>query len=348
MEAILMANINVFMVGGRRAGKTTVLASMTKDLNGLTAGTNLSFTTIKGKLTTALSDKCNEITDLFYDIRNKFFIVDDYPTFERNDYNFGLKISGRNGSGFQIRFSDVPGEWFESGLNDEEVEKAIEESQVIIIAIDTPNLMEEKDESGVGRYHNQFNKVDTITNYFKNKFTTEKLKNRLILFVPLKCEKYYHKNVDQYLNHNHDRVMAELAETVKKGYSELFAFFSSDNLRDNCTVAITPILTIGGVDFFKFDNVDGKRISQYMYCMKPSDRKYEPKYCSQPALYTFIYILKLYKRAPKLPFPFNFLQSIFFGGSDGAAMEAEIGKLSKLLNKDKEEGFEIVQNPLGI
>lgn len=343
-----MANINVFMVGGKRAGKTTVLASMTKDLNGITSGTNLAFTTIKGGLTTILSDKCNEINDLFYDIKNKFFTVDDSPTFERHDYDFNLKIAGRAEKGFQIKFSDVPGEWFESGMFDEEVEKTIEESQVIIIAIDTPHLMEEKDDTGVGRYHNQFNKVDTITNYFKSKFTTEKLKNRLVLFIPLKCEKYYHKNADPNLNHSKDNIMSNLAETVKKGYSELFAFFASDNLRDNCTVAITPILTIGGVDFFRFEQEDSLRVSKYMYCLKPSDRKYEPKYCSQPALYTFIYILKLYKKAPKLPFPFNFLQNIFFGGADGAAMEVEIAKLNKLLNKDKEEGFEIVQNPLGL
>lgn len=343
-----MANINVFMVGGRRAGKTTVLASMTKDLNGITAGTNLAFTTIRGGLTTTLSDKCNEINDLFYDVKNRFFTVDDNPTVVRNDYNFGLKIAGKADKGFQIRFSDVPGEWFESGMNDEEIEKAVEESQVIIIAIDSPHLMEEKDDNGVGRYHNQFNKVDIITNYFKNKFTTEKLKNRLVLFVPLKCEKYFHKNADPDLNHEQNSIMQELAETVKKGYSELFAFFGSENLKENCTVAITPILTIGGVDFFRFEQDNGSRISKYMYCMKPSDRKYDPKYCSQPALYTFIYILKLYKRAPKLPFPFNFLQSVFFGGADGAAMEIEIGKLSKLLNKNKEDGFEIVQNPLGL
>ena len=328
-----MPKFNVLMVGGKRCGKTTVLASLDRQANKVFKGA-MTLDKAQGEMVSDLQDKVSEMQDIFIDAEPQdFFHPDDLPNKSIENYEFSLKITGKNSTGISLCFTDVPGEGFVVGnIFNQEIKEKIEHSDVLIIAIDTPFMMEEKnDRLGYGVRHMQANRSSEITQFIKSRLDIQKIQNHLILFVPLKCEKYYYRNQ-----------LSEVAETVKKAYADLIRFFASPNLKDNCTVAITPILSVGGFEFFDFD--DG-----YIFRSKEEERRYNPKYSEQPLIYMLAYILKL-------------LENQNYRGGIGAKIlswfidewvtlqdiKNGLEDATKSIIKDEKLGFVILQNPFDI
>lgn len=325
-----MPQINIMMVGGRRCGKSTILAALRDQAN----------TAFNGKM---VLDPDEEnimsgvvLDNVLYTAQNyfinydpyAFFKPDDHTNGERKDYNFALKITGKRDSGINFRFTDVPGEWFKpSSGHMNEIKEIISESQVLIIGIDTPYLMEEKGAAGYGIRHNTQNYVMEITQYIRDQLNVNSaLKGKLILFVPVKCEKYYYE----------DR-MEELAQTVKTGYKELLDYLKSPNLRNDCSVAILPIISLGGLEFFSFE--DG-----YMY---RQNAEYSPKFCEQPLIYSVLYGLKTaidsnYKGGKWTAFLHLFNKGVVTKEDFAALFDF----ISTLAVKDKSKGYEILQDPI--
>ena len=210
------------------------------------------------------------------------------------------------------------------------------ESHIIIITIDTPHMVEKTEKSTeFGKYHLEFNRVPEITRFFKTAFQGT-MEERMVLFVPLKCEKYYYRNK-----------MAMVNETLKKGYSDLLNFLTNDDLKDLCTVGIIPILTLGGAEFYEFN--DNGYAGIYNYLSDVSLRKYAPEHCEQPLFYTLYYLIKIaeYNQLKKSKiirwFSEKFTNTAKL--NDLVSCKETIGCLIK---KDKALGFELLQNPLGI
>ena len=90
---------------------------------------------------------------------------------------------------------DIPGEWL-TDAHQEQVKALIHNCQVIIIAIDTPYLFSKMTGKGYGAYHEEYNKPLEITNFFKNSLSVSDIQDRMILFVPIKCEEIL--SFDQY------------------------------------------------------------------------------------------------------------------------------------------------------
>lgn len=325
--------ISILMVGGKRCGKTTVLASLDNQSNKVFNG-KMTLDKAQAKTISVLQNKVSEMNDYFVDAEPQdFFYPDDSPNSEEVSYEFSLKITGKNKTGVSMEFIDVPGEWFKQGnIGNDSAKNRIESSDVLIIAIDTPYMMEEMDDKlGYGARHADTNRSIEITQFIKSKLSIEKIKNHLILFVPIKCEKYY------YLGQ-----LPLVAETVKKAYAELIEFFASPNLQDNCTVAITPVLSVGGFEFFDFE--DG-----YIFRQKDEERHYLPKYCEQPLIYTLAYILKVLESNNYKGGAFTRFRAFF---NDKTVTLDDIkeafGEALKSINKDSNSGFVIIQNPFMI
>lgn len=328
-----MSNIKILMVGGKRCGKTTVLASMTKQVNDALNGTMAL--TQSMKVVSSLNDSIAALDAYFINATPQdFFKPEDNPSSTVEEYNFSLNLTGKGKTGIQFEFIDIPGEYYKLGdPGNDEAKNLIEESNVLIIAIDTPYMMEDKDHYyGYGMNHAEYNKSIEITQFIKSKFRLDdnnsKLKERLVLFVPLKCEHYYYQ----------DR-MDEVAETVKKAYADLIEYFASPVFKDNCVVAITPILSVGGIEFHSF---------KYGYKIRKSGA-YTPKYCEQPLLYTMSYYLKMltnqnYKGGAWTKFLHMFNNTVV---TNDDIVEA-LGSVSDKLIKNKKEGYMILQNPLGL
>ncbi len=324
--------IKILMVGGKRCGKTTTLASMTQQANDAFGG-KMALTQSM-QVIDSLNSAVAGLNAYFANVSSQsFFTPDDNPSAGIEKYNFSLNIIGKGKTGIEFEFTDIHGEAYQLGNPDNDSAKSlIEESNVLIIAIDTPYMMEDKDSFGYGAQHAARNKSIEITEFIKSKFRTDsknnKLKEHLVLFVPLKCEHYYYQGR-----------MAEVAETVKQAYAELITYFASPNLKDNCVLAITPILSVGGIEFHSF---------KYGYKIRKGG-SYTPKYCEQPLLYTMTYYLKMLVNQNYKGDLFTKVKHFFVGATvTEADIKDAFSQVTPKLIKDKAEGYMILQDSLGI
>lgn len=331
-----MADINVLMIGGRRAGKTSVLAAMDQCCNELLAKVpELCVSCIDGGANLTL--KQNELEHYFTQkyMKKMVFTADHNPNVTPDTYTYDVTVKNRD-SGYSINFMDVPGEYLINPEHKEELQKKFEMSQIIIITIDTPHMVESIDDvTKVGKYHDGFNRVPELTRFFKNAFQKSK-EERMVLFVPLKCEKYYYRSKMEFVN-----------KTLKIGYAELMSFLANDEIKQFCTVGIVPILTIGGAEFFKFNN--NGYAGMYSYVEDLNLRKYNPKYCEQPLFYTLNYVIKMAQRNKLKQ---HWISCWFRETFKNAAKLADLvdcsNTLEGLIETDAKLGFELLQNPLGI
>ncbi len=293
-----MKQINILMIGGRRCGKTTVLSSMYREIGTALAGTGMSLqvtpetAALLNKATDAIKEKMNDFSRPLTRVE-----VDDNPTSAMKTYRFNLQMDTRKSYPFQIH--DIPGEWLTGTEKvQNQVRSLISECQVIIIAIDTPYLFAKMTDKGYGIYHEEYNKPNEITNFFKNSLSTDLIANRMILFVPIKCERYYHLTKCRELNIYGRNYMQEIVDAVDKGYGDLIHYLrSTPALANNTTIAITPILSAGGIDFVRFRNDTDKAsgisrvVSLYQEPEFLAVKGYSPKFCEQPMIYALLYIL---------------------------------------------------------
>lgn len=338
------------MLGGKRCGKTTVLASMCNEIDKALAGTNMSLVVTNDQTRNELS---NAITNIIQKV--KVFEkpltrteVDENPTSAQKTYSFGLSM-GQNNKGIPFQIHDIPGEWL-TNENQDKVRGLIHNSQVIIIAIDTPYLFAKMmSDKGYGYYHEAYNKPLEIANFFKNSLSVNDIESRLILFVPIKCERYYHLTHTPQLNAFGRDYMQEIVEAVGDGYKDLMQYLRSNpQLVLNCTVAITPILSAGGIDFvqFKHDEETGKTVSLYQEAefLENYEKGYTPKFCEQPMIYSLVYVLSQVLSGTNSS---NALHGKLFGmGANELALAKQnlVKKLKKGSYMYSEDGFLIVQD----
>lgn len=352
-----MDKINVLMLGGKRCGKTTVLASMCSEINKALAGTDLKLAVLNQQTGADMERAKNAIIqkmEIFHTPLTRIKL-DDNPTSAQRTYSFSLQISG-SGKGIPFQLHDIPGEWLTDG-HQQQVKDLIHGCQVIFIAIDTPYLFAKMTDKGYGFYHEEYNKPMEIANFFKNSLSVEDIADRMILFVPIKCERYYHLTHTPQLNVFGRDYMQELVNAVSSGYRELLVYLrSSRALLNSCTIAITPILSAGGIDFVKFqkDEETGKMAALYQEpeFLPQSEKGYQPRFCEQPMVYALIYILtqtmdSIASRNSLYQFGVNLTH-----GLSRKKMEAALATLKKKIKRNagmiSEDGFFIIQNPKGI
>lgn len=325
------ADFNVLMIGPRRAGKSSVLSAMLKSLEMLEQKTGLCFRADEDTQV-VMREKLSDLEQLFVlhsgnpEVPFSTLLGQEngieYSPFTSSavPYRFKFFLSDKKGrhkkkNTYSVEFTDIPGEHMTSDLEtagNTVVDRFIK-SNVIIVAIDSPALMEGKIKNGVGEFHKMVNIPSSVYNVISvsDCQMREKIKEnqkagpKMILFVPLKCEKYYHNGT-----------MDEMKERVKQGYKETFSYL------EGCpeyTVAIAPILTLGDIVFDHYGttiNAKGKeRISVLgderddglanmpefpMYKIRNENCKViKPLYCEQPLLYLGGYIMGMKKYLEK-------------------------------------------------
>ena len=273
--------IRVTMMGPRAVGKTTLMASIFSDTRESVAGTGVYFRPTpetgkelikkKLKLQSIISNR-NSITD----IPSTGAIE---ATSTETTFNFEMGKSGRSHSVI-IEIKDFPGEYLKS--HPERVSQFIKESHIVMIAIDSPYLMEEN-----GIYNEQKNEAISVASFLE--CNPDAIKDKMILLVPLKSERYFH-----------DSRLDELKEKVKTAYARIIALSKQMNI----ACVITPIQTLGHVEFDKFvDNTMGlgslSKLSQFRYYGR--EPKFMPMFCVQPLYYLLTYVANQYEWLTKQP-----------------------------------------------
>lgn len=278
---------SVLMLGARRTGKSSVLASMLDNFQRVTSGCDVTLSAI-GETVCRLQAKKDELMNVFNTkMYGDTWVVDALldPNSAKIKYLFNMNVHGSDNE-YKLVFTDIPGEDIASAKISDIAQDMIR-SHVIIITVDTPHLMEEE-----GRFNEAFNKISTLNQLFTADNRLFSI-NKLILFVPLKCEKYYHEGR-----------MKEVREAVKKEYDVIIKHLGNKNISSKVTMAITPILTMGDVVFSHFqkndkglvnvclDGVEKYRPKYVHYTFRNKNPKFSPHFCEQPLIYTLSFLRK--------------------------------------------------------
>lgn len=242
-----MANHKILMMGGRRAGKSTILSSILAQLNSKTAGDICTFIdktdytqqiiTKSGTVPlTPLHIKQNEIrTYLNNRQKNTEFLVDMSPTYGKASYTLEI-TSGKAGVLFE--FVDVPGEWMRANVPEyAELKQLVEKSDVFIIAIDTPFLMNTDDADGAS-VNNVYNRINEITQAMTEMKIESECDLKQILLCPVKCERWVRNGQAD-----------EVVKKVKSAYRDLINRWVD---HPEVTIQIMPIQTVGGFEHARF------------------------------------------------------------------------------------------------
>ena len=217
-------------------------------------------------------------------------------------------------------------------------------SNILIVAVDTPHLIEEN-----GLFCDARNYVSAVNNLIKNNVKFEEngksTGKKMVLFVPLKCEKY-----------KHDGRMDEVNSKIKEVYKETFDYLGGENA-NNCVLAITPIFTMGGIEFSQFEregrNIKikeeyGKKVPEKAFYRHWNDEK-EPKFefCEQPLLYILVFMLENARQKKENSNIFAKIFDLFRNMPSAKDFLERKESLKEKIKRDG-DGYQIVQNPMGI
>lgn len=197
--------MKVVMLGARGVGKTSVITSMYNSQKQAVSGTNL-FLAADAPTRMILDDKKIQLTGIFSGIHRQgdrmteSGISGDYAE-SAFRFTYGMNSERIN---IDLEIRDYPGEYLRD--SPDIVADYIREANAVMIVLDTPCLME-----AGGRYHEGKNRPELVKNFIRQYLSNEE--EKLILFVPLKCEKYYQEGrID------------EVTTKIRSEYADLIAY----------------------------------------------------------------------------------------------------------------------------
>ena len=243
--------LRVIMMGGRRCGKTSALASLFEEMkNGpvkdyFTVSDRTVLETKGFEVQDSLNDKTLELQNMLETNKNNsnIFLVDKNPTSNFWLYKLHLQIPGTHRE-MDIEFRDSAGEFFEaSGMHARETEEYIKGSDVFVIVVDTPYLMGSSDESTKDLCPDSINlgtnRVQDIQNFLTHIDDKDGQDAKMVVFVPLKCEKWAKE--PNGLN----KVTARIKEVYGTHIKNLSAY-------EKMNICVIPMLTSGNILFSEF------------------------------------------------------------------------------------------------
>lgn len=252
----------ILMMGGRRAGKSTILSSILSSLRQTPGAicTILDRTDYTQMIETpqglipmpTLDIKQREVVNYMKKkCLNTNFLVDMSPSEGKASYK--LEVSA-NDSAIDFEFVDVPGEWMRANVSDHErLREEVKATDIFVIAIDTPFLMNEDDEDN--SINEVYNRIYEITQVLANIQIENNADRKQIMLCPVKCEKWARNNrIDEVVN------------KVQIAYRDLINRWVD---KPEMTIRIMPIQTVGGMEsermlpallYFK-DDVDPTGVS---------------------------------------------------------------------------------------
>ncbi len=321
-----MQELKITMLGSTGVGKTTLLTAMYEQFANNVSGIDLQLTP-EEESSAILQERLIELKSLLgsFEARGGIEGTSGEPS-DLRSFMFDLGRKGKPPS-LRLNFRDYPGGYLLSKATTEQrqfVKGLMNECVAVLIAIDAPALMEAK-----GRWNEMINRPQQIIDLFCS--TYQDLGSpRLIIFAPVKCEKYMQS----------EQSSLELTQRIREEYKRLFELFNSGALRSNIVSVITPVQTVGSVLFSRIEIKDG--VPHFMFRKIGHDAKYCPKDSEQPLRYLLRFLLKLHLTNNRnwewLSFDLNFLRDIF--NLDDAFINA-IKELSKGCKSDG--GFTVLQ-----
>ena len=281
------------MLGARGVGKTSILTALYEQFASTIGKVGLQLTP-DDESTTLLQRRLEQLTALLDDFEATGGLE---GTENPQSFKFDLGKKAAKPS-LELIFQDYPGEYLDN--NPQFVKQAMTDCIAVLIAIDAPALMEAR-----SRWNEMINKPKQITNFFQKTYVDLE-EPKLIIFVPVRCEKYLQNEQDANT----------LLHRIKDKYKDLLDIFSSENLRNKVACVVTPVQTVGTVVFSRIEERDKK--PHFHFRKISHDAEYKPQDSDQPLLYILSFILKL--RYDKTWGVVKFFQNLF--GLDNFLLEA--------------------------
>ncbi|MBG0748757.1 MAG: hypothetical protein I4E98_19540 [Planktothrix agardhii KL2] len=318
--------IKITMLGARAVGKTSLLTAMYDQFENTIGQTNLQLIPDL-KSNAILQEKLGQLKSLVDEFEATGGIQPDTEGVKSFIFDLGKK-GGK--PSIRLNFQDYKGEYLNANApisKQEEVQNLINESVIILIAIDAPALMEAK-----GQYNDLINRPQQIKNILAKAFEDIK-EPRLVILAPIKCEKYL----------QNEKSTRELLRRVKDEYANLLCLLSSEKLLPWVVTVVTPVQTVGTVVFSHIDVIKegGKKYPHFKFHKNHIHEKYRPKDCEQPFRYILRFLLK--QEINRINYhwgPFSFIRSWF-------NLDREIKEAAQTVVKDcktdPQDGFAILQ-----
>jgi hypothetical protein len=265
--------IDVTMLGSTGTGKTTLLASIYDQFDMVIGETDLAI--VPEELT---SVKLQEYIDGLSSLPGEIQLVGGLEgTAEIREYEFGV---GRRGNPplFKLRFTDYPGKYLmNAGTEDgEKLQRALIRADVVLVAIDTPALMERE-----GKYHEMVNRPRVVIDQLKRILIEPT--PRLIILVPLKCER-------QLSTPDGAR---KLTQAITRRYAPLLNYIGAGDLRERVGCVLAPAQTLGSVLFSRITENEGNPVFHYRSLSR--DASYRPVDTDQPLRYALRFVVNKYR-----------------------------------------------------
>ena len=307
------------ILGPSGSGKTTLLTCMAEEFERVSPGTIFpADPSTFGTLTKAYKS-------LKRDANNS-----DSRQFERSIEGtsmlreFLFHVVG-HGAFLPVKFYDFPGGWIIPGdSNNKTVIDIVKASAVIIVAINTPYLMEFD-----GKYIDDGCAVDEIEWVIKRSLEGDE-SERLILFVPIKCEKYLET----------PEMRDSLHKSVKRAFNNTLMLTSNPLYTNRLAMAMLPVQTVGNAKFARFKIASDGRVEREVYRKPDPHSTFSPKNVDQPMRYLMSFLLEQFAQNKKKGSWYDKFLSFIFREGDLKEV-AEYIRSGIKSDNDLEAGFEI-------